>query len=259
MQNCNVESGVPEDSRTTPRAPITLLSQYWSDEGGRRRYVDSLFDDTAGDYDFVEKLLGLGTGPWYRRQALTRAGLKAGMQVLDVATGTGLVAREALKIIGPEGRLVGLDPSAGMLGEAAAIHIPLVRAFGEKLPFADASFDFVSMGFALRHVSDLDGLFSEMRRVLRPGGTACILELTRPKSRLAVAPLRFFMTRAVPALAVFSHRRGNARALMQFFWDTIEACVPPEAVLGALERAGLEAPRRGVSLGIFSEYTGKRT
>jgi demethylmenaquinone methyltransferase/2-methoxy-6-polyprenyl-1,4-benzoquinol methylase len=179
--------------------------------------------------------------------------------VLDVATGTGLVAREALAIVGAGGSLVGLDPSAGMLGQAASLRAPLVRAIGERLPFRDASFDFVSMGFALRHVSDLDGLFAEMRRVLHPGGAVCILELTRPKSRLAAAPLRFFMTRAVPALAMFSRRRRNARALMQFSWDTIEACVPPEAVLGALTRAGLAAPGRNIALGIFSEYTGRRT
>jgi len=242
--------------RTAPRAPITLLRQYWSDEGSRRRYVDHLFDDTAADYDFVERLLGLGTGPWYRRQALARAGLAPGMRVLDVATGTGLVAREALRIIGPTGTLVGLDPSAGMLGQAASLRVPLVRGFGERLPFGTATFDFVSMGFALRHVSDLEGLFREMHRVLKPGGTACILELTRP-SRL-VGPLRFFMTRAVPVAAWFFGRRQQARDLMQFYWDTIDACVPPGDVLAALQRGGFEAPKRSVAIGMFSEYLGRR-
>ena len=239
------------------RAPITVLPQYWSDEPSRRRYIDHLFDDTAGDYDFVERLLGLGTGPWYRRQALERAGLAPGMQVLDVATGTGLVAREALRIIGPTGTLVGLDPSAGMLGQAASLKVPLVRGFGERLPFGTATFDFVSMGFALRHVSDLEGLFREMHRVIKPGGTACILELTRPTRW--VAPLRFFMTRAVPAAAWIFGRRKQARDLMRFYWDTIEACVPPEDVLAALQRAGFEAPKRNVAIGMFSEYLGRKT
>jgi demethylmenaquinone methyltransferase/2-methoxy-6-polyprenyl-1,4-benzoquinol methylase len=252
---------VLEDSnapRTAPRAPITLLRQYWSDEGSRRRYTDGLFDGTAGDYDFVERLLGLGSGPWYRRQALLRAGLAPGMRILDVATGTGLVAREALKIIGPSGQLVGLDPSAGMLGQAAGLHIPLVRGFGERLPFASATFDFVSMGFALRHVSDLEGLFGEMHRVLKPGGTACILELTRPTKGLLAGPLRVFMTRVVPAIAWPFGRGRQARELMQFYWDTTAACVPPEDVLAALGRAGFEAPRRGVQIRLFSEYTGNK-
>jgi demethylmenaquinone methyltransferase/2-methoxy-6-polyprenyl-1,4-benzoquinol methylase len=247
-----------QGTRTAPRAPITLLRQYWSDESSRRRYLDQLFDGTAGDYDFVENLLGLGSGPWYRRTALERAGLRPGMHVLDIATGTGLVAREAIAIIGAEGRLVGLDPSAGMLGQAGALRVPLVRAIGERLPFRDASFDFVSMGFALRHVADLDALFAEIRRVLRPGGTACVLELTCPRSPLVARPLRFFMTRAVPAAAALWRRREQARALMQFFWDTIEVCVPPDRVLGALAAAGLDAPRRSVSLGMFSDYTGRR-
>lgn len=251
-----------EDSKaakTSPRAPITVLPQYWSDEGGRRRYLDHLFDDTAGDYEFVEKLLGMGSGPWYRRTALQRAGLGPGMRVLDIATGTGLVAREALTLIGPAGHLVGLDPSAGMLAEAGSLGAPLVRGLGERLPFRDASFDFVSMGFALRHVADLEGLFAEMRRVLKPGGVACILELTRPGSAVVAAPLRVFMTRVVPTVATLWGKHTQARDLMRFFWDTIEVCVPPEAVLGALERGGLQAPRRAVTLGMFSEYTGKRT
>jgi demethylmenaquinone methyltransferase/2-methoxy-6-polyprenyl-1,4-benzoquinol methylase len=252
---------VPEDShaaRTAPRAPITLLRQYWSDEGSRREYLDRLFDDTAGDYDFVENLVGLGTGPWYRRTALARCGLRPGMHVLDLATGTGLVAREALKLVGPEGRLVGLDPSAGMLEQAAGLDVPLVRAIGEKLPFRDASFDFASMGFAMRHVADLDGLFAEIRRVLRPGGTACILELTAPERKWVAAPLRFFMTRVVPIVAAPWRRREQARALMQFWWDTSEACVRPEAIIAAMRRGGFHGPRRTVALGMFSEYSAKR-
>ena len=252
---------MPEDSRaarTAPRAPITVLPQYWSDERTRRTYIDRLFDGTAGDYDFVENLLGLGSGPWYRRTALARAGLRPGMRVLDVATGTGLVAREAMRIVGASGSVVGLDPSAGMLAQASGLRLPLVRGLGERLPFATDHFDFVSMGFALRHVSDLEGLFREMHRVLRPGGTACILELSRPPSRLVAAPLEFFMTRVVPVVAWPFGRRGQARDLMQFFWDTIDACVPPAEVLAALGRAGFREPKRNIALGMFSDFTGSK-
>ncbi|HSJ97058.1 MAG TPA: class I SAM-dependent methyltransferase [Myxococcota bacterium] len=233
------------------------MPQYWSDEPGRRRFTDRLFDGTAGDYDFADRLLGLGSGAWYRRTALARAGLAPGMRILDIATGTGLVAREALALAGPGGRVVGLDPSAGMLDEAGKLSIALVRGLGERLPFADASFDFASMGFALRHVADLEALFGEIRRVLRPGGTACVLELTRPRRRLASVPLRFFMTRVVPAAARLA-RRPDAGRLISFYSDTIEACVPPEAVLGAFRRAGFAAPRRNVCLGLFSEYVAAR-
>lgn len=238
------------------RAPIKVLPQYWKDEPSRRRFVDHLFDGTAAEYDFVERLLGLGRGPRYRRDALRRAGLEPGMHVLDVATGTGLVAREALAIVGAQGSVLGLDPSAGMLIEARELDIRLVRALGEKIPFRDASFDFVSMGFALRHVADLEGLFGEMRRVLKPRGTACILELTRPRSRVASTSLRIFMTRVVPVLSRLAGRSGGGE-LMRFYWDTIDACVSPPVVLKAMKTAGFVRPRRDTSLGMFSEYVAR--
>ena len=244
----------PHATQSVAGAPICALRRYWTDETGRRRFLNHLFDDTAGDYDFVERLLGLGSGPWYRRRALQRSGLRPGMRVLDIATGTGLVAREALATVGAEGRVVGLDPSEGMLERAALLKLPLVRALGERLPCRDASFDFVSMGFALRHVTELEPLFSEMRRVLKPGGSACILEITHPGRPLFATALRVFMTRGVPAIARFSRRHRQAKDLMQFYWDTIEACVPPESVLAALRRSGFAAPRRTLVLGMFSEY-----
>ena len=239
------------------RSPITPLPQYWSDEAARRRYLDGLFDDTAGDYDFIERLLGFGTGPRHRRQALRRAGLAPGMHVLDIATGTGLVAREALTIVGAEGSVIGLDPSAGMLERAGDLDIALIRALGERLPCRDASFDFVSMGFALRHVADLEGLFGEMKRVLRPGGRACILELTYPSNRLVAASVHGFMTGVVPVVAGLWGRYRHARSLMRFYWDTIKVCVPPEAVMAALKAAGFRRTRRVVSLGMFSDYSGR--
>ena len=251
---------MPEESRSGPtQAPIGALPDYWADERGRRRFLRELFDGTARDYDYVERLLALGSGSWYRRQALLRAGLAPGMQVLDVATGTGLVAREALATVGPEGRVLGLDPSAGMLAEARRqLPITVLRGRGEKLPFADASFDFVSMGFALRHVTDLDALFREYRRVLKPGGVACVLEISLPRRKIIAQPLRVFMTRVVPAVARIAGRHLEARRLMNFYWDTIDACVAPEKVLAALARSGFESPRRALILGMFSEYVARK-
>lgn len=243
----------PREAPPDPHAPIGSLPHYWRDEAGRRRFVDHLFDDTAGEYDFVERLLGLGRGPRYRRDALRRAGLVPGMRVLDIATGTGLVAREAIEIVGAHGSVIGLDPSPGMLEEARGLDIPLVRALGERLPFPDASFDFLSMGFALRHVSSLEALLGEVRRVIKPTGTACILELTRPQGALAAASMKAFMTRVVPAVARLAGRAG-AGDLMRFYWDTIDACVAPARVLAAFDAAGFANPRRVVTIGMFSEY-----
>ena len=86
------------------------------------------------DYDRIERILALGSGPWYRRQALQRAGLLPGAQVLDVGIGTGLVAQEALKLIAPTGSLIGVDPSPGMMGQANLPGVQLLQGFAEKLP-----------------------------------------------------------------------------------------------------------------------------
>ena len=106
-------SNETHDSRPHPTLP-----GYYGRAEQRRGFVRDLFNHTAPDYDRVERLLALGSGPWYRRRALTRAGLVPGMQVLDVAMGTGLVAREAKRLVGETGRVIGLDPSIGMLTEA---------------------------------------------------------------------------------------------------------------------------------------------
>jgi demethylmenaquinone methyltransferase/2-methoxy-6-polyprenyl-1,4-benzoquinol methylase len=221
--------------------------------------VRGVFNRTAGDYDRVERAMSAGSGPWYRRQALLRAGLAPGMQVLDVATGTGLVAKEAVQIVGPEGAVVGADPSLGMIAAGALpSSIRAVGAAAERLPFADARFDFLSMGFALRHVADLAAVFAEFARVLKPGGRVCILEITRPAGRLGMLALKGYMRGIVPLVARVVGREAETAQLMRYYWDTIQACVPPAEVMTLLKDAGFTGVERYVELGIFSEYRAVR-
>ncbi len=239
--------------------PHPILPAYYADEAQRRKFVRHLFDETAGDYDRIERTLSFGTGAWYRRRALLRAGLAPGMRVLDVAIGTGLVAREALAVLGAQGYVAGVDPSAGMLRAARAIApIPVVQGLGERLPFADGQFDFLSMGYALRHVSDLRRLFREFRRVLRPGGVACVLEIARPDNALSRGALKLYLRGIAPLLSRLVGATPEAPILYRYFWDTIEACVPPAQIMGALQEAGFEDVRRRVEARIFSEYTARR-
>ena len=153
---------------TPAHAPHAPLTEYYDSEAQRAPFLRQIFDSTAPDYDRIERAMAFGSGPWYRRQALLRAGLAPGMRVLDVGTGTGLVAREAVAIVGDPTLVTGVDPSPGMLGAA---HLPagveLKVGGAESIPAATASADFVSMGFALRHVPDLTPAFAEFFRVLR--------------------------------------------------------------------------------------------
>lgn len=247
--------GAPSSLDPATQAPHRLLDAYYATEDEKKRFIRRIFDDTAGDYDRVDRVLALGTGSWYRRQALIRAGLKPGAQILDVATGTGLLAREMQRLLQGSGSIIGIDPSAGMLSAGAQpLAIPIVRGRAEELPFAAAQFDFVGLGFALRHVENLAAVFGEFRRVLRPGGRLLILEITRAESRLGNALLRAYMRGVVPLVSRIVARHGDTPRLYRYYWDTIEACAPPARVMASLREAGFTHVDRHAELGIFSEY-----
>jgi demethylmenaquinone methyltransferase/2-methoxy-6-polyprenyl-1,4-benzoquinol methylase len=220
--------------------------------------LDRFFDDAAPDYDRIEAFMAFGSGSWYRRRALGRAGLVSGMRVLDVAAGTGLVAHEALRLVGDRGSVVGVDLSAGMLARAAAtLPIPLLQGRSEALPFRSAQFDFASLGYALRHL-DQAATFAEMFRVLRPGGIACILEISAPASPLLRRLLGLHIGRVVPLLARATGSRAVTADLWKYYWHTIEQAVPPARVVRNLEAAGFEDARRRLVQHVFSEYTARK-
>ena len=241
---------------SAPHAPLT---RYYGSEAERSHWVSSIFSRTAGDYDRIERVLGLGTGSWYRRRALMRAGLAAGMTVIDVGTGTGLVAREAAALVGDAGLVTGVDPSPGMVEHARVpAGVRLLAGSAEGIPAPDDAADFVSMGYALRHIGDLAPAFAEMFRVLRSGGRVCLLEITPPRGTVGQRLLKAYLKGFVPAIAAVVSRHRDTPELMRYYWDTIAACVAPAAILEALGAAGFVAVERHVELGIFSEYRARK-
>lgn len=231
------------------------MPEYYADAEGKRSFTRRMFDSSAPDYDRVDRLFAFGSGSRYRRQALLRGGLAPGMRLLDVAVGTGLVAREALTIVGASGGVVGVDPSAGMMAQSAVPGLALARGRAEALPFAAQAFDFLCLGYALRHVADLRTVFGEFRRVLKPGGRLLLLEITRPEGRLAAAALKGYLHGVLPALMRLVARNREAPTLYRYYWDTIEACVPPTRIMATMAAEGFSGIDRSVQLGIFSEYS----
>jgi len=240
--------------------PHRDLPEFYASRDGRAEFVARLFDDTARYYDRISGALSFGTCKAYRKLALRRAGLQPGMHMLDVATGTGLAAQAALDLGISPSRLVGLDPSAGMLHENQKLRaIPLVQARGEFLPIADNTFDFICMGYALRHVEDLTVLFREFYRVLKPGGRVLILEITRPESRLVFSMGRFYLDRFLPAVTRLLTRKEDAGRLLKFYWATIAECVPPETIIAALGASGLTEVSRRKTGSLLSDYSAAKS
>jgi demethylmenaquinone methyltransferase/2-methoxy-6-polyprenyl-1,4-benzoquinol methylase len=232
------------------------LPGYYPADASRQRFLNDLFDRTADRYRTIDLVTGFGSGMWYRRRALRQAGLQAGMRVLDVGCGPGLTAQAALRLVGSTGSVVGLDPSSGMLREARKGPCrSLIQGVGEELPFPDGTFDFLSMGYALRHVSDLRVAFREYRRVLRPGGIVLLLEISRPRSAALLTASRFYIRTVMGA--GFARATGNPelRTLMRYWWDTTEHCVAPEAILSALGHVGFaECELRELFSGLIRDY-----
>ena len=238
-----------------PVPPHRVLHEFYPRPEARASFVRGLFDSSAAHYDWLSRVLSFGSDRFYRRRVLRRAGLKPGMKLLDVATGTGLVAQAALDLGLPKNDILGVDPSAGMLAENRQRHgIPLIQGMGEQLPVADASFDMVTMGYALRHVEDLGRLFAEFHRVLKPGGRVLVLELNKPRSTIGFALMRFYVGRVLPVLIRAVTRRPQPAQLMAYYWVTIAECVPPQTILSALSAQDFIEVGRQQTGSILSEY-----
>jgi len=245
-------------SRTAALKADQRLQPYFTDEEQRRTVTRTMFDQAASGYDQAERITALGSGAWYRRDVLRRNGLRAGMTLLDVAAGTGLVAAEGQRLVGPSGHLLVLDPSPGMLAELRKkLDVETIEAYAESIPLPDNHVDFVSMGYALRHVGDLDQAFGEYFRVLRAGGRVCIMEISRPEGRLGQLALRAYIRGVVPFLARLTRSRADVKLLWAYYGETIELAVEPERILDAM-RCGFVDVECSVTFGIFREYLGRK-
>jgi len=247
-----VENSFMKTETTTPHPPLRSHYQSLEDKQG---FLRAAFDAAAPFYEGIARWGFFGSGQWYRKQALQRAGLRPGMKIVDVASGTGPTARAALEILGDPAFVTCVEPSLGMLQESQKL-LPCVHvhATAEKIPLPDGEFDFLSMGFALRHVQNLQGTFREYFRLIKPGGRVCILDVTKPRHRLGQIPFRVYFKNVLPWLTrVFTGSRA-AEHLMQYYWETMDNMVGPQVVLQTLEDCGFVKIEHRVLLSVFSEY-----
>lgn len=152
------------------------------------RRVRDVFDSVADKYDLMNDLMSGGVHRLWKRYTLSRTGLRPGMRALDVAGGTGDLARGMAKQVGENGEVILGDINAAMLAngrrrltDAGVVgNVRYVQLNAESLPFPDASFDCVTIGFGLRNVTDKAAALASMKRVLKPGGRLLVLEFSKP-------------------------------------------------------------------------------
>ena len=244
----------PDQPRARP-----IIASYYSDPARRLALMRDLFNGTAPYYDPINRWFSFGTGAWYRRTCLKRAGLGAGHQVVDVAIGTGLLAREALAITGDPRAIIGVDVSEKMLAVAKKkLGIALVQGAAEALPIADQSTDFVTMGYALRHFADIEAAFREAHRVLRSNGTLLLLEFSNPRKRLPRLLASAFIGGVAPLVSIMTTGNRRAHKLMRYHWKSILNCPAPEVVIDTMARAGFRAIECDAELDLFRAYRGRK-
>jgi demethylmenaquinone methyltransferase/2-methoxy-6-polyprenyl-1,4-benzoquinol methylase len=225
--------------------------------------VNRMFDRIAGHYDAMNSVMTAGLHHRWRRRAAERAELREGQSALDVCCGTGDLALELARHVGPTGSVVGCDFSEPMLDlareKAAARGAATVRfewADALQLPHEDASFDAVAVGFGVRNLADLDRGLAEMARVLRPGGRIVILEITQPRRPPLSTFYSLWFDRIVPLLGSLAGDRDAYTYLPQ----SVRSFPGPHDLAARMGAAGLERIRVTVLAGgIIAIHSGKTT
>ncbi|MQA76487.1 MAG: bifunctional demethylmenaquinone methyltransferase/2-methoxy-6-polyprenyl-1,4-benzoquinol methylase UbiE [Solirubrobacterales bacterium] len=214
--------------------------------------IRGMFDRIAGVYDLMNTAMTAGLHHRWRERAADRAELEPGARALDVCCGTGDLAFALAERVGPEGRVIGSDFSERMLDLArrkAAERGPEQVRFewGDALalPYDDAGFDAVTVGFGVRNLADLERGVGELGRVLRPGGRLVILEITQPTRPPLSTFFSLWFDRLVPVLGALA----GDRAAYAYLPESVKRFPPPAGLAAIIDRAGLERIRYTVLAG----------
>jgi demethylmenaquinone methyltransferase/2-methoxy-6-polyprenyl-1,4-benzoquinol methylase len=218
--------------------------------------VRAMFDRIAGLYDVMNSVMTAGLHHRWRERAADLAALRPGDRALDVATGTGDLALELARRVGPGGEVVGSDFSEGMLDVArrkgaSAANVRWEQANALALPYGDGEFAAATVGFGARNFSDLGRGLAEMARVVRPGGRVVVLEITTPTKPPLSTFFRLWFDRVVPLLG-----RDEAYTYLP---NSVKRFPGPEALAGEMHSAGLRDIRWILTAGgIIALHVGTR-
>lgn len=207
--------------------------------------VKEVFQSVAPKYDLMNDLMSFGMHRLWKRFTLSQAALRPGQQVLDVASGTGDLAREFAKMVGKKGRVVMTDINEAMLAvgrdrltDAGIVgNIECVQADAESLPFDDNTFDCVTISFGLRNVTRKEVALQSMYRVLKPGGKLLVLEFSQPTSSLLGKCYDFYSFNVIPKIGEFV---ANDRDSYQYLVESIRMHPNQETLKGMMQQVGFD-------------------
>lgn len=207
--------------------------------------VAEVFHSVANKYDLMNDLMSLGMHRLWKRFTIEQAGLHKGQYVLDIAGGTGDLAKEFAKIVGKDGLVVLADINEKMLlqgrarlADAGVVgNVEFIQADAEKLPFPDNYFDCITIAFGLRNVTDKAAALRSMYRVLKPGGKCLVLEFSKPTLPVLDKIYNEYSFKIIPKLGEWI---CNDRASYQYLVESIRMHPNQDSLKNLLETAGFE-------------------
>lgn len=207
--------------------------------------VEEVFHSVANKYDLMNDVMSLGMHRLWKRFAISESGVRRGQIILDIAGGTGDLAREFAKKVGKEGHVVLADINDKMLAEGRAAltnqgvvgNISFIQADAEKLPFPDNYFDCITIAFGLRNVTDKLAALCSMYQVLKPGGKCLVLEFSKPTLPILNKIYDAYSFNIIPKLGEWI---CNDRESYQYLVESIRMHPDQEALKAMMQEAGFE-------------------
>ncbi len=225
--------------------------------------VKGVFDSVASRYDVMNDLMSGGLHRLWKRFTIDQAAVRRGHKVLDLAGGTGDLAREFVRQVGPDGRVVLADINHAMLVQGrrrlvdagAAGNLSIAQVDAEALPFASNTFDCITIAFGLRNVTNQSAALASMLRVLKPGGKLLILEFSRPAESLRPA-YDFYSFNILPLMGKLV---ANDADSYQYLAESIRMHPDQETLKGMMEDVGFERCRySNLTGGVVALHAGNK-
>jgi len=237
------------------------ITPYHDQQGTKKQQVADMFNNISKTYDFLNHFMSLGIDIIWRKKAINELKKDQPKLILDVATGTGDFAFEALYILKPD-KIIGVDISQGMLDIAKqkiakrnlGDHFEVKLGDSEKLPFEAGEFDAVTVAYGVRNFENLEIGLADIQRVLKPGGKAVILEFSKPKVFPVKQLYKFYFNYITPGIGKLFSKDSRAYSYLP---ESVAAFPDGETFVGLMDKVGFKNTKcRPLAFGICSIYTG---